>query len=92
MLIHPGSVNQKKDKMKWQHYLLGGALSIFKATGFAAKMKNPLSVHVLNLQIGVLHRSDLNTVSQDASKLLASASANIVHHRLHAAYYSLYTP
>lgn len=39
--------------MKWQHYLLGGALGIFSATGFAAEMKNPLSVHVLNLQTGV---------------------------------------
>lgn len=26
---------------------------MFKATGFVAEMKNPLSVHVLNLQIGV---------------------------------------
>ncbi|MBK0098872.1 hydroxyisourate hydrolase [Erwinia sp. S63] len=39
--------------MKWQHYLLGGSLSVMSATGFAAEMKNPLSVHVLNLQTGV---------------------------------------
>ncbi|MBS0883858.1 hydroxyisourate hydrolase [Pantoea sp. JGM49] len=39
--------------MKWQHYLLGGAPGVISATGFAAEMKNPLSVHVLNLQTGV---------------------------------------
>ena len=39
--------------MKLQLYLLGGALGMISAGGFAAEMKNPLSVHVLNLQTGV---------------------------------------
>ncbi|KTR98447.1 hydroxyisourate hydrolase (plasmid) [Pantoea dispersa] len=39
--------------MKLQHYLLGGALCAFSMSGLAAEMKNPLSVHVLNLQTGV---------------------------------------
>lgn len=39
--------------MKLQHYLLGGALCAFSVSGLAAEMKNPLSVHVLNLQTGV---------------------------------------
>ena len=39
--------------MNLEHYLLGGALGIFSVTSYAAEMKNPLSVHVLNLQTGV---------------------------------------
>ena len=39
--------------MKLQHYLLVSVLGLFSATAFAAEMKNPLSVHVLNLQTGI---------------------------------------
>ena len=39
--------------MKLHHYLLGSVLAVFSSTGFTAEMKNPLSVHVLNLQTGV---------------------------------------
>lgn len=43
----------KEVEMKLHHYLLGSVLAVSSASGLAADFKNPLSVHVLNLQTGV---------------------------------------